>query len=175
MQVIPWRSAAKIRSSLQTRVGLSRLAARHPDSHSHFLSSNSMETKFGGKGYGSCWCDQGYGQKPAPPHGPHGLQGSPCLGAWGSILPHPLQELAGLCHTLSLALCAVFCPFSSTFPQGCCLSPALSSCTAGLTSPRCAPSRAVRTWTHTWYTNYGKKTPKHFMRQNTTTLFNFRD
>lgn len=39
MQVIPWRSAAKIRSSLQTVVGWSWLAARHPGSHPHFLSS----------------------------------------------------------------------------------------------------------------------------------------
>lgn len=41
MQVIPWRSKAKIRSSLQTVRSWSRLAARHPASHSCFFSSTA--------------------------------------------------------------------------------------------------------------------------------------
>lgn len=103
--------------------GLILVSCQTPSQPLSLSLLNSMERKEVGKAHGSCWYDQGCRWKPAPPHGLHELQSSPCLTAWGSIPAHPLWELAGLCHASSLALCAVFCPFSNTFPWRCCLSP----------------------------------------------------
>lgn len=133
--------------------GLILVSCQTPSQPLSLSLLNSMERKEVGKAHGSCWYDQGCRWKPAPPHGLHELQSSPCLTAWGSIPAHPLWELAGLCHASSLALCAVFCPFSNTFPWRCCLSPVHSGCA----SPHCAPKLGcAHLDTDTWYT---QKTP----------------
>lgn len=126
-----------------------------------------MGTKWGGKAHGSCWCDQR--QKPAPPHGPPGLQGSPCLRARGSIPPHPLWELAGLRPLCSPLSGQCFAPSQARFPRGAVSAlrcPAAPRDRPPLTA---LPSRPVCAEYRHPITNHEKK--PHCTEKNTAPLF----
>lgn len=157
MWIIPWRSAAKIRSSLKTVVGCSR----HPDSHSHFLSLTAWRQNKVEK-----LMDHGAVTRAAEENLLHhrAFMGCRVVHAW--VLGfHPSPSSLGARRALPHF---VPCPLGSVVPclklisPGCCLSPALSGCTVGPAFLPALLSWAVHTCTQTQtmakkHTSWGKK------------------
>lgn len=153
MQVIPWRNAAKIRSSLQTVAGWSWLAARHPGSHPHFLSSWGQNEVEKLTDHAGVIKDKNLLHHMA-------LMGCRAVHAWVPGAPSLSGSSQGSVPFVPPSLGSVL-PLSGTFPQRCCLSPALSGCTAGSASPHRAPEPACVRWVQTPDNKPWEKTPLH--------------